>query len=389
MKKQRESVDEKALGRIVAAKLREQLKGVSPGCPDTETLAAFYDRTLTDREQAVWEEHLLTCLHCQGYVAEFARLSDVDEPPEAVEAEAALEEPKQTWTFRLAWAMPLLIVIIGSAIWFREDIVRMVPRSREIAQNEPEPLLVPDEAPTAAAERDVGVMRDADQAPVGRQKTLAKSAAPPAAERAAEDARASSATAAMAEGARESEAPAGPIATPTERAELRDTSKPADRPHAAGEERKDQAASRFAAAPAMKAQSAEAPSTLARKSSELSGVTVQGAAQRATPKWRVGRRGTIQRADEAGGWVNVPSGVEADLFDITFAGSAGWAVGYEGTVLRSTDGGNTWRKVSAPTNQDLVRVSAQSAQQARVVSRSGEFFSTTDGGRSWQAASNE
>jgi photosystem II stability/assembly factor-like uncharacterized protein len=100
--------------------------------------------------------------------------------------------------------------------------------------------------------------------------------------------------------------------------------------------------------------------------------------------WRVGRRGTIQKADGEGGWTRVASGVEDDLFDITFAGSTGWVVGHAGLVLRSTDGGKTWQRVSSPTSEDLVRVSSLGADQASVFTRSGKTYTTSDGGQSWK-----
>ena len=121
---------------------------------------------------------------------------------------------------------------------------------------------------------------------------------------------------------------------------------------------------------------------------QLGGVTIRGNAPTFSPRWRVSRQGIIQKADETEGWVNVPSGVREDLFDITFAGdAAGWVVGHEGTVLRSTNGGAAWQKVSSPTSEDLVRVSAESDRQAQVISRSGKIFSTNDGGKTWRLPS--
>jgi len=61
----------------------------------------------------------------------------------------------------------------------------------------------------------------------------------------------------------------------------------------------------------------------------------------------------------------------------------GWIVGHEGTVLRTTDGGSNWNRVSSPTSEDLVRVSALGTQKAQVMSRSGRAFVTNDAGKSW------
>ena len=385
MKKQEETADEKTLGKFIAASLREQLAAAVPDCPETEVLAAFFDRTLTDREHADCERHLLTCLRCQEYLAELARLSDADERPVVLEEEAAAAEAaeKPGWYFRLAWVLPFLIIALGSAIWFQEDLERYIERRREMAMKAPAPLAGP-----PARERDAGAKQEA--APARAAENLAKTAAPsaPAPTRAQERAEVPAVPAAAPTTASQAPTP-GAIAPPSTRAELQPPPKPAERPAAMSiEAKKTQAADFAAPAPAagvVAAQTAEPAMTAAGK--EAAGrldVRVRGAQPKFTPTWRVGKRGTIQRADEGGGWIPVPSGVNADLFDITFAGAAGWAVGHEGTVLRSTDGGNSWTRVSAPSNEDLVRVSAQSADQAQAISRSGKSFSTTDGGRTWK-----
>jgi hypothetical protein len=102
-------------------------------------------------------------------------------------------------------------------------------------------------------------------------------------------------------------------------------------------------------------------------------------------RWRVGEKGLIQRADACGKWETVISGVEIDLFDVSFAtASTGWVVGAVGTVLRTTDGGNTWTRVSTPAEDDLIRIRAFSPLAANVVTRGGRAFTTSDGGKTWQ-----
>lgn len=102
-------------------------------------------------------------------------------------------------------------------------------------------------------------------------------------------------------------------------------------------------------------------------------------------RWRVGRFGLIQKADQGGEWQTVPSGVEADLFDISFATqNVGWAVGAKGMVLRTTDGGNAWMQIPGPADGDLVRVRATSALAASVVTQDGRAFETSNGGMTWQ-----
>jgi hypothetical protein len=387
-KKQEETADEKALGKIVAAKLREQLRGDEAGCTGTETLAAYYDRSLTDRERAACDEHLLTCLRCQEYLAELARLADSDEPPPLVDKELAEEADQAApgWTFRFAWVVPFLIIALGSGIWYREEIEGWFERRRETAMTKPQPPVVP-ETPAESRERDAGVKPEA--AKPATLKDLAKSLpSPPPRPKPAESelARRQLAVATPTSGA-EAAAPSGAMTPLSMRVGQRAAAKAAERSLAiVAEESKARAMDRAAPPEEVTTEQEAAPGpTLARKEAPaLGGVTIRGAQPKFVPKWRVGTRGTIQRADPSGDWLRVPSGVSVDLFDITFAGNAGWVVGHEGTVLRSTDGGTTWNKVTAPSSEDLIRVSAQSDQEAQVITRSGQSFATSDGGRTWE-----
>jgi hypothetical protein len=386
MKKQEENADEKALGKIVAAKLREQLGGGDAGCAGAETLAAYYDRSLSDRERAACEQHLLTCLRCQEYLAELARLTDSDEPPRLVERELSEEadDAARGWTFPLAWVVPFLVIAIGSGIWYREEIDRWIHRPQETAMTLPEPAPAP-ETPAETRARDVAVKKEEPaRSPAADQ--FAKTIPPPAPARAPGADEGLRQKAAGAPSAARVEAGSGAIAPPSARADLRASAKTLEQD--AGRESKDQMADHGAAVPAAAQSIAAPPSTIdsfaRREAAELSGVTVRGAQPKFIPKWRVGTGGTIQKAEPSGDWVRVPSGVSADLFAITFAGDAGWVVGHNGVVLRSTDGGNTWLKVASPTTEALVHVSAQSAQEAQVISRSGKTYSTADGGRTWQ-----
>lgn len=62
-----------------------------------------------------------------------------------------------------------------------------------------------------------------------------------------------------------------------------------------------------------------------------------------------------------------------------------WASGTRGTVIRSTDGGGTWRVDSIPGagTFDLRAIHAQSDQVAHVAATAGRIWRTTDGGRTW------
>ena len=112
--------------------------------------------------------------------------------------------------------------------------------------------------------------------------------------------------------------------------------------------------------------------------------TMEVQAEPATSRWRVGRRGLIQQSDSKGRWERRKSGVKTGLNDIAFSSpNVGWAVGQAGTILRTTDGGTTWRKVPSPTAEDLERVRAKSDHTATIVTRGGQTFTTIDEGETW------
>ncbi len=62
-----------------------------------------------------------------------------------------------------------------------------------------------------------------------------------------------------------------------------------------------------------------------------------------------------------------------------------WAVGRNGTILLTTDG-TRWQRIRSPTNENLVGISAVSADVANIVAADGSRFSTFDRGSNWQPA---
>jgi photosystem II stability/assembly factor-like uncharacterized protein len=62
---------------------------------------------------------------------------------------------------------------------------------------------------------------------------------------------------------------------------------------------------------------------------------------------------------------------------------AATAIGYNGMILRSEDGGESWFRQSANTNVHLFGVSFVDAYTGTIVGRWGTVLRTTDGGQSW------
>jgi photosystem II stability/assembly factor-like uncharacterized protein len=102
----------------------------------------------------------------------------------------------------------------------------------------------------------------------------------------------------------------------------------------------------------------------------------------------VGERGHIVFSDDAGAtWREAASPTQATLTSLYFVDAQnGWAVGHDSVILRSRDGGASWRLAfSAPDWQKpLLKVWFRDARQGFAIGAYGLFLQTHDGGASWQ-----
>src|SRR6266850_1566840 len=105
--------------------------------------------------------------------------------------------------------------------------------------------------------------------------------------------------------------------------------------------------------------------------------------------WRPGRAGLIEFSPDGGrSWMRQPSGVAVDLL----TGSAPsdkvcWMVGRVGAILLTTDGGAHWKLLSPPLKEDLGGIRATDAVHATIWNARGtKYFTTSDGGVTWQPA---
>ncbi|MCP4717033.1 MAG: hypothetical protein GY868_18050 [Deltaproteobacteria bacterium] len=73
------------------------------------------------------------------------------------------------------------------------------------------------------------------------------------------------------------------------------------------------------------------------------------------------------------------------LLDVSFAEeTAGWAVGRNGTVLCSEDGGKSWAYQRSNTNRDLMGVFAINKENSCAVGTASTIMLTQDGGKNWR-----
>jgi photosystem II stability/assembly factor-like uncharacterized protein len=81
---------------------------------------------------------------------------------------------------------------------------------------------------------------------------------------------------------------------------------------------------------------------------------------------------------------------DRDLYSIRFApdGKTAFIVGELGTILHSTDGGESWKVQTSGTEKNLLKVFPIDAQNAVAVGADGTILRTTDGGEHWQTVKN-
>jgi photosystem II stability/assembly factor-like uncharacterized protein len=101
----------------------------------------------------------------------------------------------------------------------------------------------------------------------------------------------------------------------------------------------------------------------------------------------VGDRGhIIISADEGATWSQCITPTRAMLTGVSFADEMnGWAVGHDGVILRTADGGKTWARQDKGTDTDTVFLDVLflDAQRGFAIGAYGKFLVTLDGGQTW------
>jgi photosystem II stability/assembly factor-like uncharacterized protein len=106
--------------------------------------------------------------------------------------------------------------------------------------------------------------------------------------------------------------------------------------------------------------------------------------------WAVGLDGIIIFTEDGGKyWRQLESPAEFALYKIMVIGDTGWAVGSRGEYVTSTDGGYTWKrnKKAIKTRFWLRDLAFSDKLHGWVVGSSGAIASTVDGGKTWRMVS--
>ncbi|SMD12954.1 Uncharacterized protein SAMN02746065_1442 [Desulfocicer vacuolatum DSM 3385] len=107
--------------------------------------------------------------------------------------------------------------------------------------------------------------------------------------------------------------------------------------------------------------------------------------------WACGRWGTIVHSSNGGeSWHHQQSGIDFTLSSVYFVDSQnGWVVGDGGTILHTTDGGEHWEKQECPIDYFHMSVFFINARTGWIVSERTHILYTENGGESWQIQFND
>lgn len=101
----------------------------------------------------------------------------------------------------------------------------------------------------------------------------------------------------------------------------------------------------------------------------------------------VGQQGVILWSEDATNWTQAPSPTSVMLTRVHFTHpDHGWALGYDATILQTTDGGRSWViRNRDPAGRALYDVLFLDAQHGLAIGAYGTMLESTDGGANWIA----
>ena len=99
----------------------------------------------------------------------------------------------------------------------------------------------------------------------------------------------------------------------------------------------------------------------------------------------------VMRTEDGGEtWRRVLVPSKTELFHLDYNGSShGWIVGDEGVILSTVDGGNTWIAQNSKTRLALFNVDFRDEDEGYAVGEKGVILRTENGGVTWVRVSNE
>lgn len=101
--------------------------------------------------------------------------------------------------------------------------------------------------------------------------------------------------------------------------------------------------------------------------------------------WAVGDDGIILKTSDGGyNWSNQNSGTYDYLREVEFISSnTGWIIGISGTILKTTNGGSNWFSQQGTITSSLESASFVDANSGWILGYYGKIFHTSNGGNDW------
>ena len=376
--------------RIVRDRLRvQEPEGAHP---DANLLSAFAEQALTEHERERVLNHVALCAECREVLALSA--PQPDEKP-ALAAPAALagsrwwRSPVVHWGGLTAAALVVLIAVA----------TRMQLRPGHSAST-------PAIATYGPAQQSAAHMPNTPQTPPDQKKS-AKMAEKPASPRPAKPLNrpVPSAVGGVSEGVRDrtvsaaencAPPPAAAAAPAVKTQATADTlsaeAPPPQEKRSVGESEKKAIPAPLAAQTRAEEVTGGSAGGLKRETTILAPRSAAPFAKRAAlgTRWSISESGAVQRSIDGGrSWKEVSIADGVTFRAVATVGNDVWAGGSLGALYHSTDGGERWSPVRVQSNVqvlggDIVRIEFTSIRAGLLSTSTGEIWTTTDAGVTWQ-----
>jgi len=101
--------------------------------------------------------------------------------------------------------------------------------------------------------------------------------------------------------------------------------------------------------------------------------------------WAIGIDGILFHTPDGGKKWNCYEEITSKaIFGMDFKDNNGWFVGAEGTILHTPDGGNTWETMESGTKDSLYDVYFLDSQHGWIIGDDGHILHTENGGKKWE-----
>src|SRR5215469_4122045 len=351
--------------------------------PDPDLLAAFSERSLSDRDRNLVLAHLAQCAECREVVVLSTPLSE------------AVPQPSATRTLWLGWpalrwgALAACAALVVAAVSLRRFESRSFAPPSHVAYSIAGPVSHSPAQCATSLEKDRVAMGNETRIvrPKSRQAVVAPRRGPAMMAKVSPPATADKSAPPVPEMQLANKATAPPTAPPVQANEqVEVTAEAAPVPTRASE--------------AMLGKAKEAQGNIglslekerAAKSEVAPAVAGEFPARRLTPRWTLSADGTLERSLDAGKtWKTIPVATDATLTAVAAMDSDIWVGGSHGALYHSTDAGDHWTQVSPKAGgqaltANIIGIEFSDVLHGKVTTANQEIWTTTDAGQTWQTS---